>query len=92
MPLFEHLPITVTVTVEVDGHKLTFAKDGKAIGSRYHGRSSPYDGETLEDNIREVVGALLVCAANTTNRFLSNAYPVVADQDSKVITEAANDE
>jgi hypothetical protein len=80
VPPVEHLPVAVRVTVEVDGHKLTFTKSGTAMGARYYGHSSDCDGATLEDNLRGVIDALLVYTANMANRTLRGVYPVAADR------------
>ena len=85
MPTLEHLPVKVTLIVEVDGHTLTFEETGKVMGARYHGADPRAAGrgystsDTLESGIR---GAVDTCAARAIKRaeaFLCNAYPVCGD-------------
>lgn len=82
MPMYEHLPVEVTVMVRVDGHTLTFSETGKAKGGRYHGEDPAPDrtvGETLEAAIRGTVDALIDDAGRAAGIFLAHAYPVVSD-------------
>ncbi len=83
MPTLEHLPVKVTLTVEVDGHTLTFEKTGEARGARYYGadpRKHRYaSSETLESVIRGAVDTLTAGVAKRSAAFLHNAYPVCSD-------------
>lgn len=96
MSMWEQLPVKVTVTVEVDDHVLTFARRGRAAGSRFHGQnpralryaSEPED--TLEAGIRRVVADLTGGAWSQAQVFLRRAYPVHTDDDVDVEEEAAS--
>lgn len=61
MPMYESQPVKVTLTIEVDGHVLTFTETPAAKGARYHGadpRDTGYStSETLESSIRLAVTA-----------------------------------
>ena len=81
MPTLEFLPVKVTLTVEVDGHTLTFENMGKVNGARYYGADPRKHGystsDTLEGGIRTAVDT---CAAEVVKRsevFLRAAYPAV---------------
>ena len=83
MPTLEHLPVKVTLTVEVDGHTLTFEEIGKVMGARYYGADPREHGyylsEALESGIQGTVDTLIVRAAKRSAVFLRNAYPVHDD-------------
>jgi hypothetical protein len=78
MPMLEHQSIKVTLTVEVDGHTLTFTETGKAIGARYHGadpRVAGYSsGDSLESKIRTTVEECVTEVGDKAEMFLSRAY------------------
>lgn len=77
MPTMETKPITVTLTIEVDGHTLTFSAVGEAKGAFYHGEKPAYRwNEVMEEQIRGVADTLIARAAKDATRFLTNAYPV----------------
>lgn len=81
MPLRESVPVTVTLIVEVDGHRLTFEETGRASGARYHGAATTreYLNEVLEQNVR---GTVDTCAARVQKRaeqLVARMYPVAAD-------------
>ena len=83
--MLEHLPVKVTLIVEVDGHTLTFEETGKVMGARYHGADPRAAGrgystsDTLESGIRGAVGTLIAGVAERSETFLCNAYPVCGD-------------
>jgi len=83
MPTLEHLPVTVNLTVEVDGHTLSFEERGKVMGARYHGadpRETGYaSSDTLESSIRGTVDTCVAGAIKRAEAFLRNAYPVCGD-------------
>lgn len=85
MPMRECLPVTVTLLVEVDGHRLTFEETGDATGPRWHGEDphvsaySTKPGDTLEANIRGTVDTCTARAARRAETFLRRAYPVHGD-------------
>jgi len=78
MPMFESHPIKVTLTVEVDGHTLTFTETGKAIGARYHGADPRIAGyllvDSLESKIRTTVEECVTEVSDKAEMFLSRAY------------------
>ena len=80
MPLYEHLPVKVTVVIEIDGHTLNFEEVGEAKGARYHGadpRDNGYSSsDTLESSIRALVAANIARAAERANQFIAGVYPV----------------
>ena len=82
MTAYEHLPVKVTLVVEVDGHTLTFEEMGKVNGARYHG-ADPQHGystsDTLESDIRGTVDTCAARAIKRAEAFLCNAYPVCGD-------------
>lgn len=83
MPLHESVPVTVTLTVYVDGHVLAFSESDKAAGARYGGRvpAGPYrPDESLEAVIRATVAQCLGTASAEAVRFLVRAYPVAGDE------------
>jgi hypothetical protein len=60
MPKMETRPIAITLTVEVDGHTLTFRQSGEANGSFYHGRKPAYDSiAVMEKQIQGVADSLI---------------------------------
>ena len=83
MPLLEHLPVKVTLTVEVDGHTLTFEETGEVDGGRYNGADPRQRGywisDTLELGIRDTVHTLTARVAKRSEAFLRNAYPACGD-------------
>ena len=80
MPLLENLPVRVTLTVNLDGHTLTFEETGKVAGARYHGADPREHGystsDTLESGIRGTVDTCAARAIKRAEAFLCNAYPV----------------
>lgn len=78
MPMHESLPVKVTLTVEVDGHVLTFDQTGKATGARYHGEAPPqhYADATIEGNVRAAVDTCAVTALRQANELIRRMYPV----------------
>jgi len=83
MPLYEHLPVKVTVIVEVDGHTLRFEETGKALGGRFHGADPGKirykTTETLEHVLRETVAGCVEKARRRLASFLQRAYPIYAE-------------
>ena len=83
MPLHEYRPVKITLTVEVDGHTLTFEEMGKVAGARYNGvdpREYGYStSDTLESGIRGTVDTCIAAASKRSEAFLRNAYPVCGD-------------
>lgn len=85
MPMREHTNITVTITVEVDGHILTFHETGSADGARYHG-ADPRDtgyatSDCFETEVRAAVTAGVVKANGRLQQLLHRAYPVAGDSE-----------
>ena len=84
MPIHESQPVKVTLTVEVDGHVLTFAETGKATGGRYHGAAPTADGystdHTLESSIQSTVDECATNAGYRARLFLARAYPMVGNR------------
>jgi hypothetical protein len=82
MPMIENTPVTVTLTVEVDGHRLTFEAHGKARGPRYHGTDpDPYAAEsTLEDSVRRAVSDAHIDVTARAQESIRRLYPVHTDQ------------
>jgi len=82
MPALEHLTVKVTLTVEVDGHTLTFAETEGAKGPRCHGFDPPHSystSDTLEGDIRGTVDDCADQVARRAGVFLRAAYPVCGD-------------
>ncbi len=81
MAFYENLPVKVTLTVEIDGHTLTFDGSGDARGARYHGTDPRENGyvasDTLESSIRAAVVAGSARAADAASELVARMYPVV---------------
>jgi len=77
MPALEALPVTVQITVQVDGHTLTFEETGKATGARYHGTEPPrnFSNSVLELNVQGTVDTCIARATKHALAFVANAYP-----------------
>lgn len=88
MPLNEHLPVKVTIVVEVDGHTLRFEEIGDARGSRHHGRDPRSEGyaakpsDTLEQSVRGCVDTGIARATQRAMKLVTRAYPVHGDADA----------
>lgn len=85
MPLHEHMPIKVTLTVQVDGHYLTFEETSKAAGARYHAldprKSGGYTSDDcLESKIRDATHECMVRVGAKATEFLTRAYPLFGDE------------
>ena len=77
--MVEHLTVKVTLTVEVDGHTLTFEETEEVEGPHLGGLRPPLgysDGDTLESNIRGTIDTCGDEAAKRSVAFLSGDYPV----------------
>jgi hypothetical protein len=80
MPVYENLPIKVTLTVEIDGHVLKFEESETAKGARYGGKSPRDTGyasdHTLESSIRDIVVDSAATVGIRATQFINHAYPV----------------
>jgi hypothetical protein len=77
MAAWETRPVTVTLTVQVDGHELVFTESGKASGAFYHGEKPPHDyNEIMEKAIRGTVDTLTERVSRKSAGFIARAYPV----------------
>ncbi|WP_041760120.1 hypothetical protein [Pseudonocardia dioxanivorans] len=74
--------MTVTLTVEVDGHRMTFEAHGKAMGPRYHGTDpDPYAVDsTLEDSVRRTVSHAHIDVTARAQESIRRLYPVHTDR------------
>ena len=83
MPMSESLTLTVTLTVEVDGHRLTFQErtgsGTRAVGARYDGADPSYTIETLEGAIRRVAAEFTAEVDAQARASLGRLYPVAGD-------------
>lgn len=86
MPLYEYLPVKVMLTVEADGHKLTFEETDKATGTRWHGgdpRETGYaSSDTLENNVRRTVDACVDRTIQRSAMLTRRAYPTCHDEEA----------
>lgn len=87
MPLHESLSAKVTLTIEVDGHRLTFEEDVRRItGARYHGARPQFDAATaeiLESEIRRQIGLAIAQTEERARELLRRIYPVYADREDQ---------
>lgn len=86
MPLHESLTAKVTLTIEIDGHRLTFEEDIRRIaGARYRGADPRQTGystsDTLESEIRRLIHNATQLAAARSAEFLQRAYPIHTDRE-----------
>jgi hypothetical protein len=86
VPMYENLPVKVTLTVEVDGHVLTFDGSGEVRGARYHGADPRENGyatsETLESGIRGAVDTGAARAVKAANEMVARMYPVAESREA----------
>lgn len=77
MPNHEHVTVTATLVIEVDGHCLVFVQDQKATGSRYQGDPPPpgYEGNVLEANIRAAYASAVSRATQRADVAVGRLYP-----------------
>lgn len=81
MPMHENLPVTVTLVVAVDGHRLEFPVTVEATGARYHGRRPPdaFANAVLEHAIRAEAGLALTKVTDAAAELLARMYPYAGE-------------
>lgn len=72
MPRYETFPVEATLTVEVEGHRLTFAAIGKAKGCRGYDKYEP----SLEASVQYASRSVMQQVAAKAEAFIARAYPV----------------
>lgn len=80
MPIHERKPVKVTMTVEIEGHRLTFDHTVVAAGGRYDGEDYRAHGyefrDTFEGNVREAFARASSNCSQDAARVLHRMYPV----------------
>lgn len=87
MPTHESHTVTVTTTVEVDGHVLTFTEERKASGARYDGNADTNSygrGSVLEWSVRNAVAAGLTRANERAVVAIGRLWPVHPDVEQRL--------
>lgn len=81
MPMIEHVPIAVRLTVEVDGHTLVFEEKAEPRGARYHGKQPPssFMRSELERTIRTAVSMAALKAMSRNTETMIRLYPLCDD-------------
>lgn len=82
MPAHEYTDAKVTLTVEVDGHTLTFTETRKVRGARYHGQPlGPFGAPTtcFEHNVRVETARATSDAMKQAGELVRRMYPLVTD-------------
>lgn len=72
MPMYEQVPIKITLIVEVDGHRLEFSETAKASGGR--NATDDTSGQILEDAIRGSVDTSIERVHRKAMNFVSKAW------------------
>ena len=85
MPLIESMPLTMTLVLEVDGHRLEFTERVRSLqGARYHGADPREQGystdNSLETRIRASTDALTAVLVERARITVQRLYPVAGDR------------